>query len=219
MGTLACSLISGLVDQGEGVIATAQSVATLAQDLATDIGAGEGLLSTAQAIATDFDAGELGATAAALATQINSGDLLSTAQALVTDVDLDEFLVTAQAVGTLAAEGGGDPIATAQAVATQFAATNGEIPENIPLPEGDLANLFTSSNLVSFTAVGDFDDLLMFYQEEMIANGWSPVDDGSVISPNAAVLNFQIIGQKATVTISGLQGENQNIVLIILQPN
>jgi hypothetical protein len=211
MGTIACSFFSGLIDQGQGAVSTAQSVATLA-------GAGGELLETAQAIATEFDAGDLGATAQALATEINAEELLATAQVLVTDVDLDEFLLTAQAVGTQVAEGGGgDPIATAMAVATQLAGTGEEAPENVPLPGGPLENLFTSANLVSFTTGQSFDEILNFYEEEMIANGWSKVDEGSVVTGNTAVINFQMVGQKAVVTISGLQDGAGTVVQIILQ--
>ena len=217
MATIACSFFSGLIDQGQGAISTAQSVATMAGDIATGVGAGGEIIETAQAIATDFDAGELGATAEALATQLNAEELLATAQVLVTDVEIGDILLTAQAVGTSVAEGG-DPLATAMAVATEIAAVGGDAPENVPLPEGPLENLFTSANLVSFTTPMSFAEVLSFFEEEMIANGWSQIDEESVISGNAAVLKFNMVGMEAVVTISELPDGGGTVVQIILEP-
>ena len=80
-----------------------------------------------------------------------------------------------------------------------------------------MENLFTSDILVSFTTTLPFADILTFYQEEMIANGWSQLDDETIISGNSALLNFQMVGQKAVVTISETQDGPRTVVQIILQ--
>jgi hypothetical protein len=120
-------------------------------------------------------------------------------------------------VGTLAAGEGGDPLATAQALATQFASDSGELPEDIPLPDAELENFFTSANLVSYTVDMPFTEVLSFYEEEMIANGWSFIDEGSLVTTNTAVSNYQQVGRNALLTISGQADGNLTVVQIILQ--
>lgn len=137
----------------------------LACSLFSGINQGQELLTTAQSLATEIDSGEIISTFEALATEVNPGEILETVQAAATGFNPEDMLATANAIGTQAIAQGGDPLATAQAVATQADLTAGEVPEDIPLVDGDTENLFASAIAVSYGTSLDFNTVLQFYQE------------------------------------------------------
>ncbi len=187
---LACSLLSGVTDQGQD------------------------LLTTAQSLATDIDGGEILSTVEALATEVVPGDMLATVQAAATGFDPEDMLATADALGTQAASQGGDQLATAQALATQ---AGGEAPDDIPLVDGEKSDLFTSPFVVSYATSLDLASVTEFYQVEMPANGWDFDEETSVISDFASVLMYRKTDRTATVTITPIPGMAQTIVQILLQ--
>lgn len=91
-----------------------------------------------------------------------------------------------------------------------------DIPEDIPIIEGEVIDLFGSEKVISYKTALDFDTVLSFYQEQMLQNGWSAKDD-SVITADAALLYFEKLEREATVTMSSVDSENRTVVMIIIQ--
>ncbi len=85
------------------------------------------------------------------------------------------------------------------------------LPADIPLPPGDLQELFTSKKMVSFLSAADFKQLLIFYENQMALNGWEKLPEGAYIITGAAQLNFSKSERKVSISfrfnaISGLTG-------------
>lgn len=198
--SLACSTLGGLAPDEDSLVATAQSAATQAVNLATEIQS-EDLVATAQA----------------LVTEVSEEDLQATAEAFAEGVDTEGMIATANAIATEAAVEGGELAATAQTLATQISGSEGEVPEDIPIPDTELDEFFASANLVSYSIAWEFDEVLAFYQNELPANGWTESAEGTVISPAAAVLVYQQVGKTATVSIGGIPFTGTTIVQILIQ--
>ncbi len=192
-------------------------MSALACSFFSGISQGQEILTTAQSLATEIDGGEIIATVEALATSINPGELLETVQAAATGFNPDDMLATANAIGTVAADQGGDPLATAQALATQANLGSGDPPEDIPILDGEIDNLFTSDFSVSYGTSVEFAEVVQFYQDEMPANGWDEDTDARVLTEIAAVIVYNKIDRSAVVTISAIPGLNQTLVQIFIQ--
>ena len=214
---LACNFISQVTSRTGGIQETAQA-------LATGVGEGQGLLATAQAVLTE-DGSRLFSTAVAIATEQGS-QFFGTAQAFVTQ-EGPGLIETAQALATeqgpavkgtvqaFATEQGPELVATAQALATQIAIGTPQVPEDIPLIEGERKNLTSLLGMVAYSTSIPYNDVLAFYLAEMPANGWEIVGDGTYQIPNTAVLNYQKVDRKATVSLSVV--DNQTYLLILIQ--
>jgi|GEM_PF-2334268 len=171
------------------------------------------LVGTAQAVATQADElGDLAGTAQALATEVNLEDLAATAEAVATEVNLDDLAATAQAVATEA--NAGDLVATAQAAATS--AAGGELPPNIPLPDVQTENLFTMEGIVSYSTPAAFDEIVTFYKEAMLTEGWEFVANGSVETQGASILNYTRSDRDLIMTISEDTATKTTFVQIII---
>jgi hypothetical protein len=229
---LACSLFSQVTDRVGGVQETAQELVSgivkdqklleTAQAILTEDGSR--LLKTAGSFATQ-EGWQLLETARAYATQEGPG-MMETIQALATDKGPDvrptlQAFATEQGPGVkatfqaFATEQGPDIVATAQGLATQMAAETPIVPEDIPLVEGERKNLTALLGMVTYSTSLPYDDVLSFYLAEMPAHGWELVNEGSYQIPNSAVLNYQKIDRKATVSMSVVN--NQTYLLILIQ--
>jgi len=179
--SLACNLTSGLGDRIGAAKGTAEFVAT-------EIKQGRVLLGTARALATEVGSTGLLETAQSLATVAGESGLLETAQAFATDQGA-ALIETAQSFATEEAPG---LAATAQAVATQLAAGFGEPPPDIPVVGGDKENFYASDTNVSYAIGIPYDEALDFYLREMPANGWQFIENDTVITDGAAILNSSL---------------------------
>lgn len=198
---LACSFLTGLGEPGGDLVSTAQNAATQAVGLATALDE-QGLNETAVAFATEFGETGIGATAEAMITAINPTDVVATAQAF----------------GTQAASEGGESLATVQAMATQFAESSGDLPEDIPVPDGEKTGFVAMGNLVSFGIQQPFDEVLAYYQNEMPANGWEEAETGNLVADSAAVLVFEKINRTATITLGVIPLAEETRVQILIVP-
>lgn len=69
----------------------------------------------------------------------------------------------------------------------------------------DAANLTTMSGMVSYESASSFDDVKAFYEEQMLAAGWSDTGD-SFVTSDSAMLSFTKDGRTATVTVGVSEG-------------
>ena len=141
-------------------------------------------------------------TAQSLATQV------VTVQALATQVATSGAIETLESAATQAATSGA--LETVEAVGTEV--EFGEAPADIPVMEG-ADNLFAAKELVNYTTGADFNAVVDFYKQEMIANGWAD-SDSPIEAPGTAILTYQKENREAIVTISG--DGNQTTVAIII---
>lgn len=171
------------------------------------------LVATAQAVATQADElGDLAGTAQALATEVNLEDLAKTAEAVATEVNVDDLAATAQALATEASSN--DLLATAQAAATS--AAGGELPPNIPLPDVKTENLFTMEGIVSYSTPASFSEIVDFYKEAMLTEGWEFVANGSIETQGASILNYTRSDRDLIMTISEDTATKATFVQIII---
>lgn len=214
---LACNLFS----QVSGQIDEAQETA---QALATRMGDGKELLSTFEAVMTD-EGSRLLSTAVTVITE-QGPQYLDTAQAFATQ-EGPGLIETAQAFATqkgsalqdtvqaFATEQGPEMVETARALATQIAADTPQIPEDIPLVEGERANLAAILGMIAYSTPMPYDEVLAFYLAEMPANGWELSSEGTYQIPNTAVLNYTKIDRKAIVSLSVV--DERTYILILIQ--
>jgi hypothetical protein len=151
--------------------------------------------------------------------------LLSTVQAIVTK-HKDEWMTTA---GAFTTEQGSKLIATAEAYSTKedIKATivafvtqargflAGTAPDDIPIMGAQAENLTQSSGMVSFTTSVELATVLEYYKNQMPANGWEKVEQGSLEAENSAVLKYVKGDRAASVTLNRNPGGG-TIVAIIL---
>ena len=90
------------------------------------------------------------------------------------------------------------------------------IPDDIPIIDGEKGELFSSEKVVSYHTPLNLDTVLSFYQDQMVVNGWE-TKEGNVITADAALLYFEKGNREATITLSHSAGENRTIVMIIIQ--
>jgi hypothetical protein len=229
--SVACQLVSGIQKDVGEARGTAGAISTQAQELLTQVqGAAtaveeSSLLGTARALATQ-EGPSLLETARALATEAEEKGLKETIQAVATDQG-PAIRATGQALGTKAAEEGwletaqalttyapGDVMGTLQAMATQVIG-GGEKPADIPIvSDPNLTNLTANSDTISYTTNLSFQNVLDFYQQEMMLEGWQAVQTGSFVTGNAALLQFEKADRAATVTILRASPGSSTSVLI-----
>lgn len=184
---LACGPLSGITERAGSAQQTAQAAISGAKEFATQ---SSQLIGTAQAFATQ------------------NPSLVSTAQSFITN-EGPALMATAQAVATQ------HPglLETAQAAIEQ-GASGANLPANIPLPPGDVDILFSTGEILSLSTGLDLKTVLEFYRVEMVANGWTPVADGSFETEQSAVLNFTQAGRNASVTISSGMDEDKTYIIV-----
>ncbi len=221
---IAASLACNTLNQVNTARETAQAVITQAQGIATQ---GAPLLETAKAFATVEGSQFLG-TAQAFATQ-NPG-LVDTAQAFITQqgpglVATAQAFVTQEGPGALStaqafATEHPDLAATGWALATQAASGSEatQAPPDIPiLPSSEISNLYTTRETVSYFTSQSFNQVVTFYLNEMKANGWSAVAEGSLETANVAIQKYAKLNRTATVLINDVSANNQVSVTISVQ--
>jgi hypothetical protein len=188
--SIGCSLFSGISQDIEQGIGTAQAVITQAQGLATEVGP---YLQTAQAYATQ-----------------NPG-LLETVQALATQNA--PMLSTLQAVAT---EKPG-LVQTVQAAITANL-PSGEVPADIPVVDQP-ENLYASEHLVTYSTTRTFQEVLTFYQIEMSAFGWEADPSASHTLPVAAMLVYKQVNRTATINVTVNPTNQTTFVVISIENN
>lgn len=168
--------------------------------------------------------GSQGSNIRSLVTNTPSPDLEATVQALSTSIAQNSGVVkTAQALETQAAL---RPTLTASPTftpviptptGTQLVVPVSNLPADIPLPPGELRDLFASHNLVSFLILTDFNQLITFYEKQMAINGWVKEGLNSYITSNSAVLNYSKAGRKASVSLRFNQISSLTGIVITIQ--
>jgi len=205
--TLGCSFFSQLgkrIGEARGTVG----------GVATDMQEGRDLLGTARAITTDVGGSGLIQTAQALATSAGESGLLSTAEAFATQQG-PELQATLQ---TFATEQGPGLVETAKAMATQAAPMLGETPADIPLMSGTKENFVGTQQLVSYSIAAKLNDVVDFYNNEMVKNGWEKANQDTVSSTNLVVQTYQKPGRTASITIGSLPLTDRTTVLIAILP-
>jgi len=138
--------------------------------------------------------------AEAVATGVEIGDeIMQTGEALVTEVNLDEVEETLQAVAT----------------DVDIPELSGEKPEDIPVMGGEIGDLVSSAEMVSYFTTESFDDVVDFYKREMPLNGWTLTKED--ISSGIAELTFEKGTRKATVVITEIPFIDQTTVVITIE--
>lgn len=219
---VACSMLAcNLFNQ---VTTRVGEVQGSAEALATGVSDGEELLATAKAVLTE-DGSRLLKTAVSIATQ-EGPKLLDTAQAFATQ-EGPGLIETAQAVATekgpvvkatvqaYVTEQGPEIVATAQGLATQIAIGTPQVPDDIPLVKGERNNLAVLLGMVTYHTPMPYDEVLAFYLAQMPANGWELISEGTYQIEHTAVLNYQKVDRKATISMSVV--DNQTYLLILIQ--
>ncbi len=184
---------------------------------------------TAEAVATDIETGRnIAGTARAIATQVGSSGLLQTAQALATSAGDSGFLATAQAFAT---EQGPSLLETLQAVTTErtsglretlqalgtpSAPLLGEAPADIPIVPGELENLVSTSQLISYSTRMEYKLVLDFYRTNMLTNGWSMVSEEG-FGEDITYFTYEKNGRSASLTMTRNPLTNQTLVVIAIQ--
>lgn len=172
---------------------------------------GQELLSTVQGVATQVEGSGVVATAQAAATEFAESGAVSTAGAVVTE-QAPAALETARA---FTEDRGPDLLATARALLPDFPGRGA--PADIPLVEGNRQEAFSNQEIVSYSVPQDFAGVLDFYRQQMLQEGWAPVESQTLLSDSAAVLYYEKAGQIAVVTISVNPMNNETIVLVTVQ--
>ena len=204
--TLGCGLFSSVGESITGVRATVGAVAT-------DVQTGRDILGTAKAIVTDVGGSGLLQTAQALATGVGDSGFLSTAQAFATEQG-PELQATLQAFAT---EQGPGLLETAQAMGTAAAPLLGPAPADIPILQGELENLISTPWLVTYGTAIDSKLVVDFYNNEMVANGWTKTNE-EALGDAITLLTFEKPGRLASVTVTGNSMTGKTMVVIAIQP-
>jgi len=110
----------------------------------------------------------------------------------------------------------GDLEATVQAFQEGFGSD--EIPPDIPVVDDISEMLFGSKDIVSYTTPMSMDSVISFYQNEMTEFDWEPKEDGTVVTDEAAVLQFEKPGRDAIVTLSVNPQDGYTYVMVTIQP-
>lgn len=109
----------------------------------------------------------------------------------------------------------GDLEATAQAIKDSF--DSGELPDEIPVVDDPLEIIFSSKELLSYTTLLDFDTVLAFYQDEMVAYGWEALDDQSIFVGEMASLGFEKPDRKVSVILNANPPDGSTMVTITVE--
>ncbi|MFN3308933.1 MAG: hypothetical protein ACK44E_06960 [Anaerolineales bacterium] len=203
---LACNLISGLLQDVEGIKSTAASIATEAKG-------GQEALSTAQAIATQLASSHFIETARAVATDVHQAGAVETLQALVTQPvpGLNETLQSFLTQEAPSLE------ETAKALLTQVPPLPPSPPEDIPIIGGKKGNLVVSKGTVSYTVAVPYPEVVSFYKAEMPQKGWLFQAATSQELKNSSILNYTKDNRLASVSIIFNPADQKTVVMIVIQ--
>ncbi len=174
-----------------------------------------GLKTTAESVATEVKTGrEFLGTGEAFVTEVAGSDAVATAKAFVTDVADSNVVITAKAFVTQEV-----PVLkeTARAIVTDALATPSEVPEDIPIMEGEKSAFVGSAKAISYILERDFLTVLNYYQEEMLAKGWAKVEYGTVTTDTQAELHFKKKGRTAIVVIAQVPFTAKTMVVITIE--
>ena len=159
--------------------------------------------------------GRLKGTAEAVATEAQSGrKILGTGEAIATQVAGSGAVGTAQAFVT---QGIPSLKETAQVMATEILATPSELPEDIPIMQGEKSAFVGSARAISYIVEKDFQVLLDYYLGEMPAKGWTKIDYGTVIADTQAELHYQMDHRSVIVVIAQIPFTDKSMVVITLE--
>jgi len=157
-----------------------------------------GLKSTAESVATDVNAGkEFLGTGEAFVTEVAGSGAAETAKAFVT-----------QEVPRLKE--------TAQAIATDVLVTPSDVPDDIPIMEGEKSAFVGSVKALSYIIEKEFSAVLDFYETEMPTKGWTKIESSSGTAGSQAELHFEKDGRSATVVIAQVPFTLKTMVVINL---
>ncbi|HEB65968.1 MAG TPA: hypothetical protein ENJ02_10575 [Chloroflexi bacterium] len=220
VGLLACGILSELPQEAQSGIATAQNVATQAEEqgyfataaaLATEKGAA--FVQTAQALATQAVTEGYYATAEAVATRQASG-LAATLQALATQAADENYPATVQA---FIATQGPESQATLQALATEGAAFfSGEAPADVPVLPGETTQFLANESIVSYLTEIPYRQAIDFYKEQLPANGWEPSFPSAVESETGTILRYHKPDRALTATIGTNEEHTRTVIVIVI---
>jgi hypothetical protein len=76
----------------------------------------------------------------------------------------------------------------------------------------DATNMSTMGGFVTYESGSSFDDVLSFYQEQMVADGWGEASDAFVSSGNA-ILSYTQDERAATVTLTESDGKVSVVIV------
>jgi hypothetical protein len=202
--TLGCGLFSSIGERFTGVKATVGSVAT-------EVQTGREILGTAKAVITNVGGSGLLETAQALATNMGDSSFLSTAFATEQGPELQATL------HAFATEQGPGLLETVQAMGTAAAPLLGQAPADIPIVQGELENLISTSLLVTYGTSIDSKLVVDFYNNGMVANGWTKVNE-EALGDAITLLTFKKLGRLASVTVTGNAVTGKTMVVIAIEP-
>ncbi|RCK76338.1 MAG: hypothetical protein ANABAC_0489 [Anaerolineae bacterium] len=206
VSSLACNLISGFLENLEGVKSTAVSIATEAKG-------GQEALATAQAIATQLADSHLMETAKAMATEVSQSGALETLQAVITE-QAPGLEATLQAFLTQEAPALEE---TARAVLTQVPPISPLATPDIPMVEGEKENLVVSNNTITYVVSMPYSEVISFYKTEMPKKGWSYQAETSKELQNSSLLNYTKDNLTASISITFNPANQKTMVVILLQ--
>ena len=203
---LACNLISGLLQDVEGMKSTAVSIATEAKG-------GQEALSTAQAIATQLGGSHLIETARAMATDVSQSGAVETLQALVTQPTpgLNETLQSFLTQEAPSLE------ETAKALLTQVSPLSPSPPVDIPIIGGEKENLVVLKGTVSYTVAVPYSEVVSFYKKEMPRKGWLFQAATSQELEHSSIFNYTKDNRSASVSIIFNPADQKTVVMIVIQ--
>lgn len=95
----------------------------------------------------------------------------------------------------------GTPVPGGSQVSVQLTPGFENLPSDVPVLQGEVADLFVSQNFISYVAQRTFDDAVNFYERQMATNGWTGNQRGSIKTQNSAYLNFEKDNRKASISI------------------
>ncbi|PWH16190.1 MAG: hypothetical protein DDG59_09945 [Anaerolineae bacterium] len=206
VASLACNLITGFFQNFEQVKSTVVSIAT-------DAKGGQEAMATAYALATQLAGNQFVETAKAIATEVGKSGAAETLQAVITEQapGIEETLQAFLTQNVPELEG------TAKALLTQVPLPSTSPPDDIPIVQGDIQNLLTSNNTLTYQVSMPLADVVAFYKTEMPKKGWSFQPATSSELENASVLNFIKENRSASITISLNPINQKTMVVIVLQ--
>ena len=83
--------------------------------------------------------------------------------------------------------------------------------------DAELESFFAMESVVSYFTPMDYEEVVDFYKTEMIEKGWEFVENSSVETADAAVLNYDKPDRSAIATISRDTARNLTSVQVLIQ--
>lgn len=137
--------------------------------------------------------------------------LLKTAQYAISAAP--ELLLTAQGMATYIPPGFEKTLAVM--VTEGSASLGGSVPEDIPLIENRNEDLVVTTATISYTTPTQLAEVVRFYKESMITQGWKLNSKSSVEANQTAVLQYEKADRIAMVNIT-TQSDKVLIVIALL---